>query len=161
MNPALKQLARYIRDLLIYQESLILFGMDNEELINSQENYIVVDGLSNSSEGFAEVFDGNTEEMTYFKTTKGQVTISFYGVDAYENLSNFKLLQHSQKSYELQRDLGLAVFLPTNTTNLKNLIGSKYANRQDMDLVLQYEESIDVATLRIDEAQFDEFLVNN
>lgn len=153
MNPALISLALYLRDLLSHDENLIKFGRDNKELDLTSKNYIVIDESNQSYSGSEISFDGDAEEETYSKQTKSSVTVNFYGTDAYANLNKFKLLQRSQKSYELQRDLGIAVFNISASNDLKFLGGSIYSNRYEIDLTIQYQETTDVETLRIDTAQ--------
>lgn len=152
-NEAIKTLAFYTLDLLSYDESLIKFGRANAEMENGTTNYIVIDELASSQKGSFESFDGTNEIMTHGARTSTQATLNFYGVDARANARSFLLLRHSQKSYELQRDLGLAVFNVGGITDLRQLTGTEYSNRFEVAVNIQYTETATVNTLRIDVAQ--------
>lgn len=153
MNPVLIQIAIYVRDLLDYDESLIKFGRYNGELDGTDTGYIVVDELASVPAGRTEVFDEDAESMEYGRQMVGDFTVNFYGDDAYTNAKQFQILGMSQAGYELQRDLGIAVYHPTNATDLKFLSGTQYANRYEVELKVQYRESVAVDTLRIDTAE--------
>jgi hypothetical protein len=158
-NPVFIQLGIYIRDLLDYSESLIKFGRDNAELENTDINYIVVDELASVPMGGAEQFDGVLESMSYGRAMVGGFTINFYGTNAYINSRKYQLLQGSQKSYELQRDLKIAVYHSSNVADLRYLGGTQYSNRYEIELKVGYYETADVDTLRIDTLELD--VLNN
>lgn len=146
-------LANYTKDLLTYDASLIVIGRENMRKVNSSLGYIVIDELVSVPAGTPQSFDGDAEKQEFAVQMKGDFTLDFYGTNARTNAVNFQALQGSQKSYELQRDLGFAVYHATSFRNLKNLEGSQYKNRYQIEVSLYYNEVITVDTLRIDTAQ--------
>jgi hypothetical protein len=148
------KVAIFVRDLLQVDEQMIKFGRDNWYQESTTPDVIVIDELSALPIGRTEDYDGDTESMRYGERTRRTVTINFYGDTAYQHVQSLKLLQASQASYELQRDLGIAIMQHTNVADLRQTIGTEFSSRYEMTLVMRETEAANVATLRIDEPQF-------
>jgi hypothetical protein len=148
------KVALFVRDLLQVDEQMIKFGRDNWYQESTTPDVIVIDELSALPIGRTEDYDGDAEIMTHSERTRRTVTINFYGDTAYQHVQSLKLLQPSQASYELQRNLGIAIRLHSNVADLRQTIGTEFSNRYEMTLTVQETEAATVATLRIDEPQF-------
>lgn len=153
MNELIK-MQLFIRDLLSYNESLILRGREGHNLNLFNDNYIVVDGIGPSVPlAKKDEYDGTLEMMTYSALYQRPLTIDFYGDNAYDNAKNFSLLVRSQQAYELQTANQITVKNIGTVTDVKALVGSIYGNMIQIELNIMFTESVDVETLRIDEAQ--------
>jgi hypothetical protein len=153
-------LAAYTRDLLDHDASLIVIGRENVDKANSSDDYIAVDELVSIPAGASQEFDGNSEEQTFSVQMKGDFTINFFGDNARANAVKWVTLHGNQESYELQRDLGFAVYHATSFRNLKNLEGSQYKNRYEIEISLYFNETTTIDTLRIDTSEIT-FIVDN
>jgi hypothetical protein len=161
MNTATKKLGLFIRDLLNYDEQLIIRGRHNFERDDFSTNYIVVDAVAQSLlAGKSQKYDDVNEKMTYWSLFNTPCTINFYGDEkAYQRAVNFQNLISSEKSLDLQRKLNLAVYQITSITDVKALTGQQYGERIELALTVNHTESTEVETLRIDEPVF-KFLFN-
>lgn len=160
MNEAIINVARYVRDLLSYDENLIQFDRKNTQETNTVTSYIVVNGSSIAnvlSHGAS--YDGNTEIIEYSASEVQSITLEFYGDNAYSNAKSFSLLSQSQKAREVSRDLELTIKNISSVTDVKQLLGYQYGNRVHVEFNIQYCPSVSVDTLRVDAAQYDEILV--
>ena len=153
-------LANYTKTLLDYDAALIIIGRENFLKVDNDTNYIVIDELVSTPDGTTENFDGTAEEQEFTVQMKGSFTVNFFGTNARANAVKWQALHKSQAAYELQRDLGFAVFHTTNFRNLKALEGSRYNERYEIEVSLSYNETETIETLRIDTAQTD-IIVNN
>lgn len=152
------QLARFIRDVMPYDEQLIKPGQQNFEREDFNEDYIVPDEISSSPVTLPKGFDPVLEEMDYCAVMQSQNTVDFFGKLAFTNAVRFIALIGSQQGYELQRDMGISVFSPSTITDLTQLTGQQYSPRFQIALNVRYNESVKVPTLRIDEAVLDDVL---
>jgi len=155
MNYALKQLAIFIRDLLVYDENLIRLGRQNFEREQFETGYIVVDGLgADLRVSSGNSYNGNTEVQTIGSRFQKPCTINFYGSLAYETAMNFILMAASQKSHELQVAQGITVYAAINLTDVKSLTGQQYGENIELQLNLQYNQTLELSVLSIETAQF-------
>lgn len=154
MNIATKQLALFIRDLLVLPESVINIGRENFDREDFTALQIVVDTLGQATPlSKNESFDGVAEEIEYAQQWQAPCTVDFYGDGAFEEATKFLLLVQSQASYELQRDNGISIYHSSALTDVKSLTGEQYSERYQLALNVQYTISAKVDTLRIDTAQ--------
>ena len=155
MRPELKQVARFVRDLLVYDEQLIKFDRENIPESDFTTSYIVVNGSSIANKtSTGNTYDGDNEIMRYNDVYQQAIILEFYGDDAYTNASKFSLLNRSQLAYDLKRVLGISISHIKSSTDVKQILGNDYGNRVHLEFTVDYCSSIDVETLRIDEAQF-------
>lgn len=151
MNEALRLVALFIRDLLVYNEQLIKIGRLGENIEDFDTDYIGVDSLGASVRlASGESYDGDTEIMNYAQQWQAPVALSFYGANAWDNATLFALLIKSQKAFDLQQTLGLSVYQASQLTDVKTLTGQQYGNRIEVALNVVYCIGADVDTLRID-----------
>lgn len=156
MNALDKSLMMFIRDLLTVPEEQIKDGRTNAIQDDFNTDYIVVDALAPSERVAGNLsYNGTTERQTISNTYKTDYTVDFYGDNAYDNCNNFVLLARSQRAYELKRDLGIGIYQVSSIQDLKKLTGQQYGNRYQVTIKIEDCRSVDVDTLRIDEAQIE------
>jgi hypothetical protein len=155
-QPHLIAIAKFIRDLLVYDEQLIKFDREDIPEVDFNSSYIVVNGssIANKKSTGAQ-FNPVTEQMTYNDSFAQSVTLEFYGDNAYTNSSNFSILSTSQKALELKAVLNLNISHVSNTLDVKQLLGSVHGNRVHLTFNAYYLPSVEVATLRVDTSQFE------
>ena len=148
--------AKFIRDLLDYNEQLIIFDRSNIPQNDFDTSYIVVNtsGIS-SKQSSGSYFNDVTEIMNYNESYAQNVIIEMYGDDAYTNARNLSLLVASQKAADLKRQLHISISRVKNTTDVKQILGGAYGNRVHLEMTVNYCPSIDVSTLRVDTAEFE------
>lgn len=152
MNPAIKQVARFVRDLLEYNEQLIKFDRRNTQKEDLDTNYIVVNSSSpQNSLSKGATYNSDNEIMTYSSSEQQSITLEFYGKDAYTNASLFSSLSKSQKAKELSSNLDFTIYNVSNTADVRQIMGYQYGNRVHIEFNIQYCPSTNVETLRVDE----------
>lgn len=155
-QPHLIAVAKFIRDLLVYDEQLIKFDRQDMLQGNFNESYIVVNGsnIANKQSTGAS-YNGEAEVMNYNESFSQSVIIEFYGDDAYTNSRKFSLLNASQKATELKKLLFISISHISSAIDVKQILGSAYGNRVHLTFNVNYCPSIDVNILRIDTAEFE------
>lgn len=156
MNPILKNLGLFIRDLLNYDEQLVKIGRFNFEQKDFNTPYIVIDALGNSQRiGNTPSYDGDREVHNFSSPYMSACTVTFYGDNAYERAGVFSLMLQTEQSKDLQNKLGLTVYNSSSITDLKLLTGAQYSNRVEVSLNARLTSSINIPTLRIDTPVFE------
>jgi len=148
----LDKLANYITELMTFDESKVLIGRENATRDNFSQNYIVVDILApaaNISNG--RDYDYDTEKEILNTVQTGSFTLEFYGTSGYTNVNKFINLQLSQQSRDLQKTHELTVYKASNINNLKQVVGNKHFDRYEIEVMVLYNESLEIDTLRIEE----------
>lgn len=154
-QPHLIAVARFVRDLLGYDEQLIKFDRKNIISTDFATSYIVVNGnLPQSVLARGQRFNGVTEVMTYTAAVSHSIALEFYGDGAYSNAEDYLMLSASQKANELRRKNGLTIMSVSNITDVGQLLGQSHGNRVHLSFNIQYAPARDVQTLRIDTPQF-------
>jgi hypothetical protein len=155
-QPHLIALAVFVRDLIVHDEQLIKFDRQDIPEADFNSSYIVVNGSGISNKQSTGVkFNPATEQVTYNDAFSQSITLEFYGDNAYINSNIFSILSTSQKALELKAVLGLSISNIQNTIDVKQILGSAFGNRVHLTFNINYTPSLDVATLRIDTAQFE------
>lgn len=156
MNESLRLTALFVRDLLLHPESQIKIGRLGEDITDFTTDYIGVDSLGGATRmASGKSYDGTAEQMTYAQQWQAPITLSFYGDNAWANATRFSVLIDSQKSLELQQQLGIGVFQASQLTDVKILTGEQYGNRYELALNVQFSLQAIVDTLRIDTARLE------
>lgn len=157
-QPHLRAVARFVRDLLNYDEQLIKFDRRNVLSSDFSTSYIVVNGsLPQSVLARGQRFDGAREVMTYTAAVSHAIVLEFYGDSAYTNAQAFLMLSKSQQANELRRSNALTIMAVSNITDVGQLLGQSHGNRVHLSFNVQYSPAHDVETLRIDTPQFQFF----
>ncbi|MES3469608.1 phage neck terminator protein [Citrobacter europaeus] len=154
-QPHMKAVARFVRDLLDYDEQLIKFDRRNVQASDFSTSYIVVNGsLPQSVLARGQRFNGEAEVMTYSASVSHAIVLEFYGDEAYSNAENFLMLSYSQAANELRRTHSLTIMAVSNIIDVGQLLGQSHGNRVHLSFNVQYAPARDVQTLRIDTPQF-------
>lgn len=154
-QPHLKAVARFVRDLLDYDEQLIKFDRRNVQASDFSTSYIVVNGsLPQSVLARGQRFNGDAEVITYSASVSHAIVLEFYGDEAYRNAENFLMLNDSQAAKELRRKHAITIMAVSNITDVGQLLGQSHGNRVHLTFNVQYAPARDVQTLRIDTPQF-------
>lgn len=154
-QPHLIAVARFVRDLLSYDEQLIKFDRQNVIATDFETSYIIVNGsLPQAVLARGQRFNGVTEVMTYTAAVSHAVVLEFYGDNAYVNAQAFMMLSESQRANELRRKNSLTIMAVSNITDVGQLLGQSHGNRVHLSFNVQYAPAHDVQTLRIDTPQF-------
>lgn len=156
MNKPLRLTALFVRDLLGHDEALIKIGRMGDNIEDFTTDYIGIDSLAPATRlSISEQFDGDAEEINHSQNWRIPVTISFYGDNAWENVTKLVLLSSSQAGFDLQKKHGLGFFIARDITDVKILTGQQYGNRYEVMVNVQYNINIDIDTLRIDTARLE------
>jgi hypothetical protein len=151
----MKAVARFVRDLLDYDEQLIKFDRRNVHASDFSTSYIVVNGsLPQSILARGQRFNGDSEVMTYSASVSHAIVLEFYGDEAYSNAKNFLMLSESQAANELRRKHAITIMAVSNIIDVGQLLGQSHGNRVNLSFNVQYAPAHDVQTLRIDTPQF-------
>lgn len=152
-----QKLAMFVRDLLNQPEGeVVILGRENLRRDDFNALQIVVDSLGKARRlSKAQKYNGVMEKMQHSASWSAPFTINFYGDEAYAQATKFVLLTDSQVGYELQRDMGVGIYLTSELTDVKLLAGEQYSNRFELELNVTFTESATVDVLRIDVAQTD------
>ena len=148
-----KNLAKYVRDLMGLSLADIEIGRDNFNRTDFSSTLVVVDEIASVPIGKTSKFDGDNEQIVTIIKWKGDFTLDFFGDNAASLVSSFMLLNEGEDAYTLQRDMGISVYTGSTRSDLKNLTGSQYSPDYQLEIKLEYNESITVPTLRIDTAE--------
>lgn len=153
-QPHMKAVARFVRDLLDYDEQLIKFDRRNVQASDFSTSYIVVNGsLPQSVLARGQRFNGDAEVMTYSASVSHAIVLEFYGDEAYRNAENFLMLNDSQAAKELRRKHAITIMSVSNIIDVGQLLGQSHGNRVHLTFNVQYAPARDVQTLRIDTPQ--------
>lgn len=155
-SPQAITVARFVRDLLSYNEQLIKFDRSMTQQDDLNTGYIVVNTSNLSSvQSRGRNYNGDAEEMNYNATMQQSVTLEFYGDGAYTNANDFLVLSDSQAARDLKRALGLTTYNVRQSTDVKQVLGSQYGNRVHVEFNITYTPNQSVEVLRIDSTQFE------
>jgi len=156
MNSGLTRLALFTRDLLSYDEQLIRIGRENFIREDFTSGFIVIDALGPTIRlASGNKYNGDTELQSLNDLYQAPCTVNFYGSGAYARATEFTLRIRSQEAYDLQVEHLVTVNRVSTLTDVKALTGQQYGENIELNLTIQYNQSIDLAVLRIDEAQIE------
>lgn len=151
-----KTVAKFVRDLLGYDQQLIRIGRENFTREQFETEYIVIDSLAVQQRiSELETYDGTGEVLSLGAMMRATVTLDFYGSGAYTRAIDFMIRSRSQTGLELKQSLGLDILQPRGPTDVKALTGQQYGERVQLEMTVVFSQSIDINTLRIDEAQIE------
>ncbi len=139
-QPHLKAVARFVRDLLDYDEQLIKFDRRNVQASDFSTSYIVVNGsLPQSVLARGQRFNGDAEVMTYSASVSHAIVPSFTGDKAYVNAESFMMLSESQHANELRRTHSLTIMAVSNIIDVgATPWGQSHGNRVHLSFNVQY-----------------------
>ena len=127
----------------------------NHQNTDFTKDLILVDSLGNAQKiGTSDTFNGIGEVMTYGDFYTQIYTFDFYGSNAFSLATNFIALLRSQRAYNLQQSSGLTFYRPSSITDLKQLVGTTYNNRYQIEVKVGFSTNVNINTLRIDTAEW-------
>lgn len=151
---AIDRVGQFIVNLIDNSSIDVKKARDNHKNIDFTKDLILVDDLGMAiKKGTSDTYNGTTEIMSYSDYYIQMFTIDFYGNNASSIAKNFITLLRTQKSYDLQSSMGLSFSLPRGITDLKQLTGTTYQNRLQIEAQVGYWDNIDMSVLRIDTAE--------
>ena len=144
-------IADYITDLMSVDADKVLVGRENATQETFSNDYIVVDTLATTPNSHSREYDWDNEVETRTTSLQGSFTIEFYGDNAEVNANKFVNIQSSQLGKDLQKQYNITLYRPSSINNLKQQAGNKYFNRFEIEIKIQYNQSFEIDTLRIEE----------
>lgn len=147
--------ARYTRDLLVYDEQLIKIGRSNAYRQDNNANYIVIDESFSEKISSSEKYDSDIEEYSQSNYYRSELNLDFFGTDAHKNAYDWVAKQGMQEAREIQKILKIEVLSPSQVQNIGALTGTYYGNRFRVIVSVRYSYQITEATLPIESAQID------
>lgn len=144
-------LADYATDLMDFDATKIIVGRENATQKTFANDYIVVDTLSTTPTSHSKEYDWDLEKENRTTSLQGTFTFEFYGPNAETNAYKFVNIVSSQKGKDLQKTNGITLYRPSSVNNLKQLAGNKYFDRIEIEIIVQYNQSFEIDTLRIEE----------
>lgn len=155
-NDVLLSLYEVVKDTLNYDEELLLIGRENATQDTFTKNYIVLDTLASVPTSRPLKKYDDVDEIEYWHTNMvGTFTLEFYGTKARINYINFLNLVKSQECKDSQKKNEIVIFVPKSTNNLKMQTQSKFYERYEVEVVIQYVIKTAVERLRIDTADIN------
>ena len=159
MNQATILLARFVRDLLVLPESVVILGRTNKQRGDTNALQVVVDQLAPASVlTDTYEFDGDAELTKVDNLMRGVFTIDFMGSTAYTIATKYMAMQRSQLAADLRRNLGINVGFADTITDVKLLSGTQYSERYQVTLNMTYNNSLAIPTNRIDTIIIDNII---
>ena len=144
-------LADYATELMSFDETKVIVGRENATQETFANDYIVVDALATLPKSHSREYDWDNEIEKRTTSLTGSFTFEFYGPNAETNAYKFVNIISSQQGKDLQKTKGITMYRPSSVNNLKQQAGNKYFNRFEIEIMVQYNESFEIDTLRIEE----------
>lgn len=149
----LDDLANFTTDLLEYDPEKVIIGYTNYDRQDTQADYIVIYNIVNTPIATTKLYNGDDEVMNIKTTYVADCQMQFYGVNALDNATKWKNLVASEKSFELQSQLGVKLFTVTTFNHLGIADGTNYDELYQSEFKARYAVETSIPTLRIDTAQ--------
>lgn len=153
-NEILFKVGDLIRRLTNAPDGEILIGRANIVNKDYRKRLYVVDEIPPAQViSSGEKFDGIAEKMKFMTMYRADITIDVYGATAYTDAKTLTALVRSQAGHDAKTALGFTGFNVSSKTDLKELTGSQYINRIQLACVVQYCETVEIDTMRIEVAR--------
>lgn len=146
----LKKIANFTKDLLQFDESLIILARKNFDRKDVNANYIVIDNIFSRPLGKNVKFDGSTEIQSLTTRFLGDFQILFYGLNALDNAILWQNMLASELKFTLELEHGIKVYNTSSHNNLRIEDGTNFDNLYQCDFKVKYDETTLINTLRID-----------
>ena len=146
------KLADYVTDLMGFDTTKVIVGRSNATQETFTQDYIVVDILSPSQiVSTGRDYDSDTEKEDLRSVISGKFTLEFYGSNGYDNINKFMNLQNSQSGKDIQKTYAITTYKSSTINTLPQQVGNKYFDRYEIEIMVQYNSSLEIDTLRIGE----------
>ena len=144
-------LADYITNLMDFDETKVIVGRENATQETFANDYIIVDTLATTPTSHNREYDWDLEKENRITSLQGTFTFEFYGPNSEANAYKFVNIVSSQKGKDLQKTNEITLYRPSSVNNLKQQAGNKYFDRTEIEIIVQYNQSFEIDTLRIEE----------
>lgn len=154
------QVADFTKALMNDNNLIIILGRENFENVDFTQDIILIDSLTVAKNISAMDSYNGTSEIQTFTTYFNQLfTLDFYGDNAYTNANKFVALLRSEKANWYLKDYSLSMLNANSIIDLKELLGTDYANRHQVEVSVNYFVNVDISTLKIDTINYEIRLV--
>ena len=144
-------LADYATALMSFDPTKVIIGRENADQDTFSNDYIVVDNLAPATpKSHNKKYDSDTEKELRTTSFVGSFTFEFYGPNAESNAYKFVNIVSSQAGKDLQKTNGITMYRPSSVNNLKQQAGNKFFDRYEIEIMVQYNASFEIDTLRIE-----------
>jgi len=149
------QVADFTKALMNDENLIIILGRENFENVDFTQDIILIDSLTPARNISATDSYNSTDEIQTFTTYFNQLfTLDFYGDNAYDNANKFIALLRSEKANWYLKDYKLSMLNVNSMIDLKDLLGTDYTNRYQVEVSVNYFVNVDIDTLRIDSVEW-------
>ena len=154
------QVANFTKALMNDINLIIILGRENFENVDFIKDLILIDSLTAAKNISATDSYNGTSEIQTFTTYFNQLfTLDFYGDNAYINANKFVALLRSEKANWYLKDYNLSMLNANSIIDLKDLLGTDYTNRYQVEVSVNYFVNVDITTLKIDTINYEITLV--
>lgn len=154
------QVANFTKALMNDINLIIILGRENFENVDFTKDLILIDSLTAAKNISATDSYNGTIEIQTFTTYFNQLfTLDFYGDNAYSNANKFVALLRSEKANWYLKDYNLSMLNANSIIDLKDLLGTDYVNRYQIEVSVNYFVNVDIGTLKIDTINYEITLV--
>ena len=154
------QIANYVQSLMNDENLIIIVGRENYENIDFNQDIILIDSLTPARNVSAlDSYDGLNEKETFTTYFNQLFTFDFYGNNAYTNANKFIALLRSEKASWYLKDNNISMLNSNSIIDLKDLLGTDYTNRYQVEVSVNYFVNVAIDTLRIDSVEWELSLV--
>ncbi len=154
------QVADFTKALMNDNNLIIILGRENFENVDFTKDLILIDSLTVAKNISATDSYNGTSEIQTFTTYFNQLfTLDFYGDNAYSNANKFVALLRSEKANWYLKDYNLSMLNANSIIDLKDLLGTDYVSRYQIEVSVNYFVNVDISTLKIDTINYEITLV--
>ena len=154
------QIADFTKALMNDEDLIIILGRENFENVDFTKDLILIDSLTPAKNISAMDSYNGTSEIQTFTTYFNQLfTLDFYGDNAYTNANKFVALLRSEKANWYLKDYNLSMLNANSIIDLKDLLGTDYVSRYQIEVSVNYFVNVDIGTLKIDTINYEITLV--
>ena len=155
------QIANYVQSLMNDENLIIIVGRENYETVAFTKDIILIDPLTVARNISSTDSYNGTDEIQTFTTYFNQLfTLDFYGDNAYTNANKFVALLRSEKASWYLKDNNISMLNANSIIDLKDLLGTDYTNRYQVEVSVNYFVSTIIDTLRIDSVDWGISLID-
>lgn len=154
------QIANFTKALMNDEDLIIILGRENFENVDFTKDLILIDSLTPAKNISATDSYNGTIEIQTFTTYFNQLfTLDFYGDNAYTNANKFVALLRSEKANWYLKEYNLSMLNANSIIDLKDLLGTDYVSRYQIEVSVNYFVNVDISTLKIDTINYEITLV--
>lgn len=154
------QVANFTKALMNDINLIIILGRENFENVDFTKDLILIDSLTGAKNiSVTDSYNGTSEIQTFTTYFNQLFTLDFYGDNAYTNANKFVALLRSEKANWYLKEYKLSMLNANSIIDLKDLLGTDYTNRYQVEVSVNYFVNVDISTLKIDTINYEITLV--